>query len=157
MQLTATLSVEQLLLLIAGLLGLCVLASKFSSTLGVPALVLFLVVGMLAGAEGLGGIQFSDVRIAQATGVIALIFILFSGGLDTSWRAVRPVLKEGIALATVGVLITALCVGLFAGPSWGSPSWRGCCSVPSSPRRTPQRSLASCACAPAGCPLNWNR
>jgi cell volume regulation protein A len=114
MQLTATLSVEQLLLLIAGLLGLCVLASKVSSTLGVPALVLFLVVGMLAGAEGPGGIQFSDVRIAQATGVIALVFILFSGGLDTSWRAVRPVLKEGVALATVGVLITALCVGLFA-------------------------------------------
>lgn len=114
MQLTATLSVEQLLLLIAGLLGLSVLASKVSSTLGVPALVLFLVVGMLAGAEGLGGIQFSDVRIAQAAGVIALIFILFSGGLDTSWHAVRPVLKEGIALATVGVLITALCVGLFA-------------------------------------------
>jgi len=113
MQLTTVLSVEQLLLLVAGLLSLSVLASKISSRLGVPALVLFLIVGMLAGAEGPGSIQFSDARVAQATGVIALIFILFSGGLDTSWRAVKPVLKEGIVLATLGVFITALCVGLF--------------------------------------------
>jgi cell volume regulation protein A len=119
MQLTMTLSVEQLLLLVAGLLGLSVLASKVSGTLGVPALILFLALGMLAGAEGLGGIQFNDVRVAQATGVVALIFILFSGGLDTAWRAVRPVLKEGIALATLGVFITALCVGLFAVAAMG--------------------------------------
>ncbi|BCX04821.1 MAG: K+/H+ antiporter [Candidatus Roseilinea sp.] len=106
--------IEQLLLIVAGLLALSVLASKASGVLGVPSLVLFLAIGMLAGSEGLGGIYFDDARLAQAVGVVAFIFILFSGGLDTAWIEVRPVLKHGLALATVGVLITALAVGLFA-------------------------------------------
>ncbi|MCS6848697.1 MAG: potassium/proton antiporter [Anaerolineae bacterium] len=106
--------VEQLLLIVAGLLALSVLASKASSMLGVPSLVLFLAIGMLAGSEGIGGIYFDDAQLAQAVGVVAFIFILFSGGLDTSWVEVKPVWKHGLALATVGVLITALAVGLFA-------------------------------------------
>lgn len=106
--------VEQLLLVAAGLLALSVLASKASSVLGVPALVLFLAIGMLAGSEGIGGIYFDDARLAQAIGVVAFIFILFSGGLDTSWVEVKPVWKHGLALATAGVLITALAVGIFA-------------------------------------------
>ncbi|MFC1464269.1 MAG: potassium/proton antiporter [Candidatus Brachytrichaceae bacterium NZ_4S206] len=106
--------IEQLLLIVAGLLALSVLASKASSVLGVPSLVLFLAIGMLAGSEGIGGIYFDDAQLAQSVGVVALIFILFSGGLDTSWSEVRPVVKHGLSLATVGVLITALAVGLFA-------------------------------------------
>ncbi len=111
--------IEQLLLIIAGLLALSILASKASSVLGVPALVLFLAIGVLAGSEGVGGIYFDDPQLAQSVGVVALIFILFSGGLDTAWGEIKPVLKHGLALATAGVLITALVVGLFATAALG--------------------------------------
>ncbi len=105
---------EQILLGAAALLILSVIASKASGQLGVPALVLFLAIGMLAGSEGLGGIYFDNAQIAQAIGVVALAFILFSGGLDTRWRVVRPVLWPGMALSTVGVVLTAVIVALFA-------------------------------------------
>jgi potassium/hydrogen antiporter len=98
----------------AVLLLLSILASKLSARLGVPALLFFLVVGMLAGADGLGGIYFDDYRVAQAIGSVALVFILFSGGLDTSWQYVRPVLRPGLALSTLGVLLAALIAGAFA-------------------------------------------
>lgn len=106
--------IEQTMLIAAALLGLSVLASKASGLLGVPALVLFLAIGMLAGADGPGRIYFDDARLAQSVGVVAFAFILFSGGLDTPWARVRPILKEGLALATVGVLVTAAAIGLFA-------------------------------------------
>jgi cell volume regulation protein A len=69
---------------------------------------------MLAGSDGPGGIYFDDASLAQSLGVVALALILFSGGLDTEWSSVRPVLWKGLALSTAGVLITALLVGLFA-------------------------------------------
>jgi cell volume regulation protein A len=69
---------------------------------------------MLAGSDGPGGIYFDDPALAQFIGVVAMALILFSGGLDTEWERVRPILKEGLLLATVGVVITALVVGLFA-------------------------------------------
>jgi len=69
---------------------------------------------MLAGADGPGGIYFDDAHLAQSLGVVALALILFSGGLDTEWSSVRPVLLKGLALSTAGVLITAVLVGLFA-------------------------------------------
>ena len=102
------------LILAAVLLVLSVTASKISDRFGIPALLVFLVVGMLAGSDGPGGIYFDDASLAQSIGVIALVVILFSGGLDTEWKAVRPVLKEGLTLATLGTFITALLVGLFA-------------------------------------------
>ncbi len=89
------------------LLLLGVLASKVSDRFGIPALVLFLLLGMLAGSDGPGGVQFEDAALAQSIGVVALAFILFSGGLDTDWTSIRPVLKEGVALSTVGVVLTA--------------------------------------------------
>ena len=67
-----------------------------------PALLLFLGIGMLAGSEGLGGIYFDDAGLARAVGVVALALILFSGGLDTRWTSIRPVLGRGVLLATVG-------------------------------------------------------
>jgi cell volume regulation protein A len=79
-----------------------------------PALLLFLVIGMLAGSEGIGGIYFDDYGIAKSVGTIALIFIIFSGGLDTAWKSVRPLFLPGLVLSTAGVLITALLVGYFA-------------------------------------------
>ena len=66
-----------------------VLASKASERLGVPALLMFLFVGMLAGSEGLGGIYFDDPVITQAIGFFALAVILFSGGLETQWESIR--------------------------------------------------------------------
>jgi cell volume regulation protein A len=96
------------------LLLISVLVSKISDRFGVPALLLFLILGMLSGSDGFGGIYFDDPALAQFVGIIALILILFSGGLGTEWNEVRPVLKEGLLLSTLGVFITAIVVGLFA-------------------------------------------
>ncbi len=104
-------SFEYFLLGAAVLLLLSVISSKASARLGLPTLLLFLVIGMLAGSEGPGGIYFDDPWLAQSLGVIALIFILFSGGLDTRWNQIRPVLWRGILLSTLGVMLTAIIVG----------------------------------------------
>lgn len=96
------------------LLLISVLVSKISDRFGIPALLLFLILGMLAGSDGPGGIYFDDPALAQFVGVVALVLILFSGGLDTEWNRVHPVVKEGLLLSTLGVCITALVVGLFA-------------------------------------------
>lgn len=96
----------------AVLLLVAILASKLSDRLGIPALLLFLGTGMLAGSEGIGGIEFEDYELAQGVGVVALAFILFSGGFDTRTTDVRPQAGRGLLLATVGVLATALIVGL---------------------------------------------
>lgn len=96
------------LLLLAG-----IAAGKTSGRFGVPTLLLFLLIGILAGSEGIGGIHFDDPAIAQLIGIVALNFILFSGGLDTNWQKIKPVLWQGISLSTIGVFITALVVGLF--------------------------------------------
>ncbi len=98
---------------VAILLILCVFASKASARLGIPTLVVFLAIGMLAGSEGLGKIEFNDTRNTQSMGIIALAYILFSGGLDTKWTSIRPILKEGIILATFGVLFTCILLGCF--------------------------------------------
>lgn len=109
-----TFSAENILLVGGLLLLVSILASKTFAKFGIPALILFLVIGMLAGSDGLGGIYFNDPKVAQFLGVMALTFILFSGGLDTNWKSIRPVVKSGIALSTIGVLITAVGVGLFS-------------------------------------------
>jgi potassium/hydrogen antiporter len=101
--------------LIGGILLLAsIVASKATGRLGVPALLIFLLIGMLAGSEGPGGIYFDDPALTQSLGVGALIFILFSGGLDTKWSYVRPARWGAISLATIGVALTALLVGWFA-------------------------------------------
>jgi cell volume regulation protein A len=91
-----------------------VLLSKTSSRVGVPSLLLFLGLGMAAGSDGLVGIEFDDVELARSLGVVALALILFSGGLGTQWHDVRTVLKPGLAMATVGVMISATTLGLLA-------------------------------------------
>ncbi len=103
-------------LLLAGAVMLFagVLSSKVSDRLGVPSLLMFLLVGMLAGSEGPGQIHFDNYQAAQFFGIIALSFIIFAGGLNTRWKEVRPVLVRGISLATVGVFLTAVLVGVFA-------------------------------------------
>lgn len=103
---------EIYLLIIAFLTLLSVLSSKLSDSFGIPVLFIFLGLGMLAGSEGLLGIYFDNAQLAQTVGTIALIYILFGGGLDTQWKAIQPVLKDGLILATVGVFLTALFVAI---------------------------------------------
>ena len=102
---------ELVLVLACVLVLVSILASKASGRSGVPALLLFLGIGMLAGSEGIGGIYFDNADLARSVGVVALALILFSGGLDTRWAAIRPVLGRGVLLATVGTLVTAGLVG----------------------------------------------
>lgn len=108
------LPVEWMLAIGAGLLLLSVLVSKVSDRFGIPSLLLFLALGMLAGSDGPGGIYFDDAALAQFIGILALNLILFAGGLETDWQDIRPVLKEGVILSTLGVLITAVVVGVLA-------------------------------------------
>jgi cell volume regulation protein A len=105
------------LMLVAGLLILFgIVSSKLSTRLGMPVLVLFLLVGMVAGSEGIGGLEFEDYRLAHAIGTVALAMILFDGGLGTSLAAIRSTWKPSLLLATVGVFVTAAITGLAA--SW---------------------------------------
>ena len=108
-----TLTIENILLVGSILLFISILAGKTSFHLGVPTLVLFLAVGMLAGSDGIGKISFDNPGVAQFIGIIALNFILFSGGFETDWTSVRPVFGQGLVLSLTGVLLTALIVGLF--------------------------------------------
>lgn len=107
-------SIDALILVTGVLILLGIVSSKLSARLGVPVLALFLLLGMLAGSEGIGGIEFSDYERAHSIGTVALVIILFDGGLGTSIEAVRAVWKPAAALATVGVLITSVVTGLAA-------------------------------------------
>lgn len=103
---------ENILLIGAVLLFFSVIAGKAGYRFGVPVLLLFLGVGMLFGSDGFG-IQFNSSATAQFIGVVSLSVILFSGGMDTKISSIRPVLGQGIALSTFGVLATALVTGGF--------------------------------------------
>jgi len=107
-------SLETLLAVAGFLLMLCVFTNKLTDNYGIPSLLLFLGLGMLAGADGIGRIEFDNSRLANYIGTLALIFILFSGGLDTKWQQVRPVVLRGSILSTLGVLLTALFMYFFS-------------------------------------------
>jgi cell volume regulation protein A len=107
-------SFDLILIAAAALLTMSVVASKASSVLGVPFLILFLGIGMLAGSDGPGGIEFDNYQVAFAVGSLSLALILFDGGLRTSINSVRPVLVVGISLASLGVIVTALITAAFA-------------------------------------------
>ena len=101
------------IILIGGILiFVSILVGKAGSRFGIPSLLLFLLVGILFGSEGFG-LQFYNAEIAQFIGMIALSIILFSGGMDTQFKDIKPILWQGIALSTVGVFLTALFTGLF--------------------------------------------
>ncbi len=91
-------------------------ASMLATRVRVPGLVLFLAVGMLVGSDGLGWIDFADYELARDIGVIALILILFEGGLTAGFPEIRPVLGASVSLAIVGTVVTAVIAGLAA--SW---------------------------------------
>ncbi len=106
-----SIQIELVLLVVSILFFVSILADKAGFRFGVPALLLFLAVGMLFGSDGLG-IQFYDIHIAQTVGTIALCIILFSGGMDTKIAEIRPVIPQGIILATIGVFLTAGITGI---------------------------------------------
>ncbi|WP_303033429.1 cation:proton antiporter domain-containing protein, partial [Bacteroides acidifaciens] len=112
---------ENTLLIGSILLFVSIVVGKTGYRFGVPTLLLFLVVGMIFGSDGLG-LQFHNAKEAQFIGMVALSIILFSGGMDTKFREIKPILGPGIVLSTVGVLLTALFTGLFiwwlSGMSW---------------------------------------
>jgi cell volume regulation protein A len=107
------LTTENILLVGSILLFVSLLAGKTSAKFGVPVLIFFLAIGMLAGSEGIGGIYFNNPKTAQFIGIIALNFILFSGGFDTSWQSIKTIAWQGFTLSTLGVFITAFSVGIF--------------------------------------------
>ena len=110
--------VELILLVLTMLFFASIFTDKIGYKFGVPALLLFLAVGMLFGPDGIGRLINDDgvgymlnVGSAQAIGTIALCIILFSGGLDTKLSDIRPVIAPGLTLATIGVLLTMLITG----------------------------------------------
>ncbi len=114
---------DAVLILIAGvLLAAGIAGALLADRVRVPALLLFLALGMLAGSEGIGDIHFANYDLARTLGTIALVLILFEGGLTSGWSEIRPVLGTAASLATLGTLATALLAGVAAkwifGLSW---------------------------------------
>src|ERR1700742_4163397 len=119
----ASLDAVSLTITLAALLVLAgILSSLVALRFGAPLLLVFLIVGMLAGEAGPGGIKFDDVRATYLVGSVALALILFDGGLRTRFTTFRSVLAPSLALATVGVLLSAVLTAPFAkfalGLSW---------------------------------------
>ncbi|MBQ6738523.1 MAG: potassium/proton antiporter [Synergistaceae bacterium] len=95
--------------LVTGLLFfMSLVAGTLSEKIKVPALILFLAIGMLAGVDGPGGLNFSDAEAANQVGTFALAFILFSGGFQTKWSDIKPVVTQGVVLSTLGVFLTSI-------------------------------------------------
>lgn len=98
----------------AVILLVCAVSSKVLYRFGIPTLILFLTIGMLMGSEGPGGIYFDNAVLAEGICNLALLLIIFSGGFDTNWKTARPVAFASGILASLGVFLTALLVGVFA-------------------------------------------
>src|ERR1700749_4246949 len=104
----------QLILIAGGFLAAGIVGALLADRVRVPGLLLFLGLGMLAGSEGLGGISFTNTELARTLGTIALILILFEGGLTSGWAEIRPVLGTAASLATIGTALTAVIAGVAA-------------------------------------------
>ena len=103
------------LILIAGLLlAVGLAAAKVADRVRVPGLLLFLGLGILAGSEGIGGVDFDDAELTRTLGTIGLVLILFEGGLSAGWGEIRPVVGTAVSLATLGTVLTALITGVAA-------------------------------------------
>lgn len=105
---------ENGMFLISALLLFCIAFSRYLTKFGIPTLVFFILAGMLLGSDGIGGIYFDEASAASEIGNLAICYILFSGGLATNWKSLKPVLAPGLLLATVGVMATAAMVAVFA-------------------------------------------
>ncbi|NLO70291.1 MAG: potassium/proton antiporter [Porphyromonadaceae bacterium] len=105
-------SIELFILIVSVLLFFSLLVGKAGHRFGVPTLLIFLLIGVLSGSDGLG-LEFNNPHAAQAIGVVALSIILFSGGMDTRMVEIKPIAVQGLILATFGVFLTALITGFF--------------------------------------------
>lgn len=104
----------QWILAVGAVLTAAVLVAGLATRLRLPALVLFAGLGMLVGSDGLGFVAFDDYRLARLIGTMALVLILFEGGLVAGWGELRPVLRPAVRLAVIATVVTALVVGLAA-------------------------------------------
>lgn len=114
-----------LLLSISVLLLVCVFSSRLFSRIGVPSLLIFIVLGMLCGSDGLMGIEFENFDLAQQICSFGLIFILFYGGFGTNWKMARPIAKPAVLMSTVGVVVTFAVTGLLCHLVLGIPLLEG--------------------------------
>ena len=110
---------ENLLLLASLLVFVAILVSKVGSKLGAPSLLVFLLLGMLVGTDGIG-LHFDNYEVAESIGHFAMTIIMFTAGLETSFDETRPVVKQGVVLSTLGVLFTVVLTGLFIWITFGS-------------------------------------
>jgi cell volume regulation protein A len=114
-------TLDQVLLVGAGVLLLAILAVRLSVGFGLPSLLIYLLMGVVLGEAGFG-LRFDDAELAHALGFAALILILAEGGLTTPWPEVRPVMRLGVSLATIGVGVSVLVMAVFGhyvlGLSW---------------------------------------
>lgn len=108
------LAVDEVVLLAASVIVVGVLVASLAGRLRVPSLLVFLGLGMVLADDGLGLVRFDDAELAQSVSVVALVLILFEGGLSASWKATRAAAAPAIGLATAGVVITAGVVGVTA-------------------------------------------
>ncbi len=104
----------ELILIGGALLAAGIAGALLADRMRIPGLLVFLALGMVAGSEGIGGIEFDNAELARTLGTIALVMILFEGGLTAGWSEIRPVLGTAASLATVGTIATALGAGLAA-------------------------------------------
>jgi cell volume regulation protein A len=108
------LEVDQIVLLAAAVIVAGVVVASLAGRLRVPSLLVFMVLGMVLADDGLGVVHFADAELAQSVSVVALVLILFEGGLSLTWREARPVLAPALVLASAGVVVSAGVVGLAA-------------------------------------------
>jgi cell volume regulation protein A len=107
------LNTGNILLIGSVLLFFSLLTEKLPKKFGIPILLLFISIGMLAGSDGIGKISFEDPHTAQFIGMIALAIILFSGGMNSKYAEIKPVMVPGVLLSTLGIILTTLFTGLF--------------------------------------------
>ena len=101
------------LLILSFVLILCIMLTKVSNKMGMPMLLAFIILGMLFGSDGIFKIPFDNSIIMEQIATIALIFIIFYGGFGTKWDTAKPIVVKAVVLSTLGVILTALFVGLF--------------------------------------------
>ncbi len=106
------LSAGNLIMFISLLMFVSILVAKIGTKFGVPTMLLFLVIGMLAGEDGLG-IKIENLHVAEFLGHLAMTIILLSGGLETSLSETKPIIRKGISMTTLGLALTIVITGSF--------------------------------------------
>lgn len=104
---------ESVLLILSVIILLCVLANRFSNKFGMPVLLLFMLLGIAFGVDGIFGVEFDNYNLTGRVCSVALAFIMFYGGFGTKWSAARPVAVKSVLLSTLGVVMTALLTAAF--------------------------------------------